>query len=82
MNGKFAQDHAEALAQRLLKEAGSDPEAQVRRAFQLVLGRIPRPEELQASAAYLQQRGAASASQQLTAFCVVLFNTNEFAYLN
>jgi hypothetical protein len=82
MNGKFAQDHAEALAQRLQKEAGSDPEAQVRRAFLLVLGRAPLPAEQQAAATYLKERGSVPAAQQLAAFCLVLINTNEFAYLN
>jgi len=83
MNGKFAQDHADLLAQRLQKEAGNDPEAQVRSAFQRVLSRPPRPEELQASVAYLaQRRPGVTAVQQLAAFCLVLFNTNEFAYLN
>ena len=83
MNGKLAQDHAELLARRLQKEAGNDPAAQVRRAFQLVVGRLPLPEELQASMAYLaQRRDAAAAVQQLAALCLVLLNTNEFAYLN
>lgn len=83
MNGKFAQDQADLLAQRLQKEAGADPEAQVRRAFLLVLSRPPRPEEVQASVAYLgQQRPGVSAAQQLAALCLVLLNTNEFAYLN
>lgn len=83
MNGKFAQDHADALAGRIAKEAGTDPEAQVRHAFRLVLARLPRAEELQASKSYLEQRRAGvTPAQQLAAFCLVLFNTNEFAYSN
>lgn len=84
-NGKFAQDQAERLAQRLRKEAGTDPETLVRQAFQIVLCRSPRPQELQASVAYLsgqQNPPAAVTPQQLAAFCLVLLNTNEFAYLN
>jgi len=83
MNGKFAQDHAELLAGRLQTEAGNDPASQARQAFQRVLSRPPRPEELQASVAYLEQRRpGTTAVQQLAAFCLVLFNTNEFAYVN
>jgi hypothetical protein len=84
MNGKFAQEQADALATRLRKEAGDDPVALVRRAFRVALGRSPRVEELEECVTYLTggQESAAVTPQQLAAFCLVLLNTNEFAYLN
>jgi hypothetical protein len=46
LNGPFVQEQSKALAVRLLREAGSDCEAQVRRAYQLALARPPRASEL------------------------------------
>ncbi len=82
MNGKFAQEHADALASRLRKEAGNDTDALVRRAFQLVLCREPHAQELQACVTYLTGQAKAASPLQLAAFCMVLLNTNEFAYMN
>ncbi|MBL8795830.1 MAG: PSD1 domain-containing protein [Planctomycetia bacterium] len=83
MNGGFAQHQSRVLAARIAREAGSDLDAQVSHAFRLVLARPPRPEERTAGKAYLaERRSGVSAAQQLAAFCLVLINTNEFAYLN
>ena len=63
------------LAERLRTEAGSDPAAQVRRAFEL--GLQPQP----------GRRGTVGGGdrlvreQGLTAFCRALFNANEFVYV-
>jgi hypothetical protein len=67
------------LARRVAKDAGTDGEARVRRAFELVLGRPPRPDELDASRA-LVARG--DAHEALADFCHVLFTLNEFLYIN
>jgi hypothetical protein len=61
------------MADRLRREAGTDPAAQVRRAYQLLYGRAPSGKELSAGAAFL-------AAHSLPAYARVLFNTNEFLY--
>jgi hypothetical protein len=73
---------------------GDDPRAQVKRAVALALCRPPRPEEIQASLAFLAQQqhqiqadthrknGSTDKSAALAAFCLVIFNTNEFVFVN
>jgi hypothetical protein len=73
-NGSFANEQAAHLAQRLRREVGSDPAAQVRRAFELALCRPPRDAELKAAVSFLGR-------QRLEAFCLVVLNLNEFVYL-
>jgi hypothetical protein len=94
LNGDFANEQARHFAARLRREAGGDPAGQVRRAFELALCRPPRTGELRAALAFLavQQRqieadgrgkDAGDAGRRaLEAFCLVLLNTNEFAYLD
>jgi hypothetical protein len=90
LNGDFANEQARALAGRLRREAGGGAAEQVRLAFELTLCRPPRAEELDAGLAFLAAQrpqieaegGAADAERRaLEAFCLVLLNTNEFAYL-
>jgi hypothetical protein len=94
LNGDFIQQQAHALAARLRREAGDDAAAQVRDAFVLALCRPPHPEESQAALDFLarQQRqvgrdtagvkAAECRRRALEAFCLVLLNTNEFAYVD
>ena len=62
------------FAERLEREAGREPEAQVRRAFALAFQRAPAPEEAQRAAALIREHG-------LPALCRALFNANEFIYV-
>jgi hypothetical protein len=96
LNGAFLNEQAAAFAERLHKEAGADPAAQVRRAFELALCRPPRPEELERTTAFLEtqkrqvQKDAEAAgkpvaddearSRAWASFCLVLLNTSEFAW--
>jgi hypothetical protein len=95
LNGEFMHEQSRHFAARLLREAGPDPADQVRLAFEWTVCRPPRPEELQAAIAFLstQQRqveadarkartAADPRRQALQAFCLVLLNTNEFAYVD
>jgi hypothetical protein len=72
MNGYLVHEEAAELAKRVTREAGADREAQVKRAFEIVLNRAPRAGELTQFA----RHGA-----PLEAVCRVLFNSNEFIYL-
>ncbi len=74
LNGAFANEQANFFAQRLRREAGDDPAAQVRRAFDLALARPPRDEELTETVAFLGRH-------PLKALCLVVLNLNEFVYL-
>ena len=75
LNGAFTNAQARHFAQRLRREAGDEPAAQVRRAFEVALCRPPREEEVGVSAAFVRRQG-------LEAFCLVVLNLNEFAYLD
>ncbi|MFN0126583.1 MAG: DUF1549 and DUF1553 domain-containing protein [Verrucomicrobiales bacterium] len=46
LNNAFMHKKAAALADRLVREAGDKPEAQIKRAWQLALNRDPSPQEL------------------------------------
>ncbi len=62
-------------ARRLEAEAGDDAAAQVRRGYALALSRAPDEAELSAAVALIRDRGLAQ-------FCRMLFNTNEFVYVD
>jgi hypothetical protein len=55
------------------KDAGADRGAQVRRVYELVLNRAPKPDELQAFARF---------DGSLDGICRVLLNSNEFVYVD
>jgi len=74
LNNAFVLDQADRLADRLQREAGNEVEKQLVRAYQLAFGRSPLPEELKLTSGFVARHG-------LAAFCRVLFNSNEFVYL-
>jgi len=73
MNGNLIHEEAEHLAGRILREAGPGRLAQVTRAFELVLGRAPG----QAEAERFTNHDA-----PLATLCRILFNSNEFLYVD
>ncbi len=85
LNGDFAQRQAQALADRLRRDAGDDREAQVRRALRLALGRpadaknIERGMRLMHS---LESKQGVAPEASLKYFCLMVLNLNEFAYLD
>ncbi|HEV7225219.1 MAG TPA: DUF1553 domain-containing protein, partial [Pirellulales bacterium] len=85
LNGQFAGQQAQALADRLRGEAGEDREAQVRRALRLALGRQPNAKSVERGLRLLQsletKRGASPAAA-LKLYCLMVLNLNEFAYLD
>ena len=75
LNNDFMLRQAGHWAERLEREAGEDPAARVRRAYALALAREPDAAELVAAVALVKQAG-------LPQFCRMLFNTNEFLYVD
>ncbi len=71
LNSEFLLGQARFLAERLQREAGADPAAQVRRAFTLLFGREPHPEETVAATQLIAAHG-------LPVLCRALYNASEF----
>jgi hypothetical protein len=69
-----------ALEKRLSREAGADYAAFVTSAFEHVLNRRPKSEELRLSAEFIQQAGK-DATRLRQHFIGVLFNHNDFITL-
>lgn len=88
MNNEFVQEQAEHFARRLEREAGPQPERMIERGYWLALGRLPSAVEQEAALTFLaeqekhHQGKPAPRLEALTDFCHVLFNLNEFIYLN
>jgi mono/diheme cytochrome c family protein len=74
LNDPFMVRQAEHFARRIRK-VSDDPARQIAAACRLALGRLPNPEERAALTAYAKAHGMASA-------CRVLFNTNEFVFID
>lgn len=73
-NSPFVLDQADRLAARVTEEVGEGREAQVARAFELVLGREPGPGDLEAGRDLVAEHGLAALGR-------ALFNSNEFLFL-
>ncbi len=73
-NNAFVARNAEHFAARLEREAQT-PEARIRRAFELVFGREASAEELTEFTGHTRQYGLANC-------CRLLFNANEFVFVN
>ena len=78
-DGEFVNQEARHFAERVKRESGADPASRIRRAFQVALGRDPRPEETQRARRLLEE---SSSGDGLTALCRVLLNSNEFVYID
>jgi len=75
-NGDFANEEAEHFAERVRKEAGDDPEEWIKRAFLIAFGRPPNPQETS------ELRAFAGSEKGLAGLCRVLYNANEFVYVD
>lgn len=85
LNNKFLNQQAGRLAARLRKQAGPDPDQQVALALQLATGRPASSAEIKRGAdlmKLLQKKDGASREAALTHFCLLVFNLNEFVYLD
>jgi hypothetical protein len=75
MNNAMVRLHAAHFAERLVREAGPEVAAQIDRAFEIALSRLPTDAERQQSSDLI-----ASSPNGLRDFCHALFNLNEFVY--
>ncbi len=71
MNGYLVEEESAHLARRIEKEVGEKKPDQIRRLFELVLGRGPKAQEIDRFASF---------PGKLDALARVLFNSNEFLY--
>src|SRR5262249_28413254 len=82
-NGEFVNRQAEELAQRLVREAGPQADAQLNLPFRLTLARLPTSEEKKTLGRFLNNELAAENEHAaLVQMCRVLLNLNEFVYSN
>jgi len=86
LNGAFAHEQSQALARRVVTEAGADPVARVKTAWRLALGRDPGPDERVLAIEHVVriQQSAPTDNPEfgLASLCHVLINSNEFIYVD
>jgi hypothetical protein len=74
LNSQFMLDQATRFAERLLREAGSGIEGQIKRGFELTFSRRPDDQEMQAAKELIAAHGP-------TAFCRAMLNANELMFI-
>ena len=88
-NGEFMNSQAAFFAERVIREAGDDPNQQIDRAYRLALCRTPTVTEREALKQFLIEETQVSASESavdgrraaLIQICRVILNLNEFVYV-
>jgi hypothetical protein len=75
LNGRTANELAAALADRLAREAGTDPARRVELAYAIVAGRAPTPREKELAVDFVRR-------QPLAEFALAMFNLNAFLYVD
>lgn len=75
LNNTFIEKSAGRFVARLEREAPNDTTAQVRRAYALAFARKPDQQEEEAGKKFIAAHG-------LQQFCIVVFNANEFLYID
>ena len=74
-NDTFMEQCAERFAERVRREAGADVARQIDRAWRLAIARPPSDRERAIARSFVEKHG-------LNQLCLVLFNTNEFLFVN
>jgi len=85
LNGEFSNEQAEHLAERLRRDTPAGLESQVRRAIRLTTAREPTSDEARADADFIRRLIADARldpESAITQYCLLLFNANEFVYLD
>jgi hypothetical protein len=75
LNSRLINDQAEAFAERVQREVGTDPAAQVTSALWLAFGRAPTNIEKDAAVELVRRHG-------LSVLCRAFYNANEFVYVD
>ena len=91
MNDAFSIEQAQALAERLQREAPEHDLSRIHRAWALLYGKVPQPLDIARSLVFLhdqrrdlEQQGreaGQAATEALAAWCQVMLGTNQFLYL-
>jgi hypothetical protein len=79
-NGDFVNEEAGHLSQRIRDEAGDDPHRQIQSVFLRVFGRPPSESESERMLDFMASQQ--SPELALTGLCRILYNTNEFVYVD
>lgn len=85
IHSDFIHEKATAFSQRLLREAGAEPAAQVRMAYQIAFQREPLETEQKRALEFLdlmQRQEKLSAELALQRFCLAVFSFNEFIFID
>lgn len=75
LNDSFSVEMARRFAERIVREVGVHPEALIKRAFKLALQREPDAAETSSCLRYMEKHN-------ITEFCRVVLNLNEFCYVD
>ena len=85
LNGDLTNEEARKLAERVAREAPGDLRAQIERARRLTSGRAPDAREIDEAIRFLDDikaKEGLTQEQAMTSLCLVLFNLNEFLYID
>jgi UDP-N-acetyl-D-mannosaminuronate dehydrogenase len=85
LNGDLTNEEAAKLARRVEREAPGDVRAQIVRARRLASGRTPDASEVDEAVAFLDEikaKEGLTQEQAMDSLCLVLFNLNEFLYID
>jgi len=85
MNGVLTNEEAATLARRVEREFPGDRRGQIVRARELASGRTPGAKEVDEALAFLdevQKQEGLSPEKAMDSLCLVLFNLNEFLYID
>lgn len=81
LNDKLVLGYVKSLAQRVGEEAGSDPQQQIDRAFQLALSRRPSDDERETLIRFMDSIADEDSANSLLFLCHAVVNLNEFLYI-
>jgi len=86
LNNEFTLMQADRFAKRVLSEAGTDRERQVKTMYRIAFSRDPAPRELANNLAFLKKQtgptaGSGADQAALTDLAHVVLNLNEFVYI-
>jgi hypothetical protein len=81
-NNEFFLLQARHFADRVTREAGTGSAAQIKLMYRIAFGREPSTRELRQAEDFLKKQAKPAGQTALAEFAHVIFNTNEFLYIN